>query len=244
MAIYFIVLAGIMLAIIVLIPFIKPVSILKRAIKNGNTNKISHIIQANINIETKFKQGVTPLLLASNFGQIASVKKLLELGANIEEKNEDNETALFIAANKGYSDLVSLLVDWEASLEHIGDCNTTPLLAAATNGYLDSLKHLVEGGANLEARDEEGWTALMIASEQHQEIVEYLIKQNVNIESKGTEVEFELSGDGLNKIIVDKEITALMIASKEGKKFIVQLLIDSGADVKAKSQSGRTYLDF
>ena len=90
------------------------------------------------------------------------------------------------------------------------------LIKYSTRGELDEVKTLIKNGADVNAKNEGGWTALMMASENgHNEVVKILIenKADVNIQDS----------DGW---------TALMMASEYINNDVVKtLLIDYQAKV-------------
>jgi ankyrin repeat protein len=94
-------------------------------------------------------------------------------------------------------------------------------LDSVREGKIDKVKDLIEKGADINAKDNNGMTALMLASKNNRkeivELVELLIKNGADVNAK------DIYGR-----------TALMIASVNGHKEIVELLIKNGADVNAK----------
>ena len=92
------------------------------------------------------------------------------------------------------------------------------LLEAARLGNLPEVKRLLDAGAAVNARDNEGETALMLASGGgHREVVELLLAKEAEVNAKGTGGE-----------------TALMGASFNGHREIVELFLAKRAEVNAK----------
>ncbi len=67
------------------------------------------LLDKGANIETKDKDGWTPLLSATVNGHEAVVQLLLDKGANIEAKDKDGWTPLLLAAENGYEAVVQQL---------------------------------------------------------------------------------------------------------------------------------------
>jgi hypothetical protein len=93
-------------------------------------------------------------------------------------------------------------------------------------GELVKVKHCLIAGADVNAKNADGTTALMLASQQgHLAVVQNLLsaKADVNIQA----------GSGN---------TALILAAQEGHQDVVQALIAAGANVNAKRGGGVTAL--
>ena len=100
---------------------------------------------------------------------------------------------------------------------------------------MELVKYLVENGADINAKNNDGETALMKSSANHEniEIVKHLVENGADVNDKDNNGE-----------------TALMIASAEFKNsgvvkylnIVVEYLVENGADVNAKNNNGETAL--
>jgi len=93
-------------------------------------------------------------------------------------------------------------------------CATTPkmLMQSAESGDYAEVKRLIEEGADVNAKDNNGWTALMIASEAgKEEIANWLIEAGADVSAQ--------DNDGF---------TAFMIALFSGHREMTQLLLPVG----------------
>ena len=89
-----------------------------------------------------------------------------------------------------------------------------------------SVLNLIQTGADVNVQNEQGMTALMMASQNgHVELVVELIEAGANMDTKS------YCGD-----------TALIYATKEEKIYCVQKLIELGANVNIQGEYGRTAL--
>jgi uncharacterized protein len=99
-------------------------------------------------------------------------------------------------------------------------------LDAAASGQLDFVKSLLDSGANIECKNNQGATALILASVKgHELVVELLLDRGADVNVK--------TATG---------ITPLMAAATAGREDVAKLLLDKGADVSATDQQGRTAL--
>ena len=103
----------------------------------------------------------------------------------------------------------------------------TALMRAAWEGDTETVEHLLSNGAEVNAKDNNGWTALMVAAGQG-----YIIKNVQVLLANGAEVNAKNNGG----------VTALMVATGKGHTEAVQVLLANGAEVNAKSNKGATAL--
>jgi ankyrin repeat protein len=106
--------------------------------------------------------------------------------------------------------------------------NGAALVWAARSGAADSIPVLVKHGANPNLTNGvNSWTPLMHAIHKHQvAAVGALLKAGANVEAR--------AGDGT---------TALMMAAGYGYDDIVRVLLDGGADPRARGPQGMSALD-
>jgi ankyrin repeat protein len=101
------------------------------------------------------------------------------------------------------------------------------LISLAEAGKTAAVQSLFSKSCNLNAKNDQGWTALMLAAAKgHFETVEILLNNGVDINAKS-----DKSG-----------CTALMLAAWFGHTAIVEALLNNGARVNIKSDSGKTAL--
>jgi ankyrin repeat protein len=60
-------------------------------------------------MNAKTTSGGTPLMLASNAGNIEMVQMLLDAGADIKAKDREGRTAISVASARGHENIVSLI---------------------------------------------------------------------------------------------------------------------------------------
>ncbi len=80
------------------------------AVVNNNTTLVANLVSsAGIDVDYRFNDDKTALMLASELGNLSTVGALLDLGANADLKSVDNETALKIAVDSGHDYIAAVL---------------------------------------------------------------------------------------------------------------------------------------
>ena len=79
------------------------------AIQKGDIEKVSSLIEKGADVNVRDTDGVTALILASQFGYADIVKLLIDNGANVNARDDEGRTALMKATIKRYKDIVKLL---------------------------------------------------------------------------------------------------------------------------------------
>lgn len=77
------------------------------AANNESIGKL--LIEAGADVNVRQKGNITPLQLASQFGNIELIITLLEQGADINIRNDSGESASDIAAKKGFKEIAEIL---------------------------------------------------------------------------------------------------------------------------------------
>ena len=133
------------------------------------------------------------------------------------------------------------------------------LLNAALNGNNEAVQFLLDLGVNVDCTNEQGSTALMLATEcGHEPVVQTLISGGANVnmhDSYGWTALMFVSENGhfqVTKLLLDKQadvnisnnkgFTALMLASQNGHFQVTELLLNKQATVNNTTSNGWTAL--
>jgi ankyrin repeat protein len=136
---------------------------------------------------------------------------------------------LFSAALAGdVAQLKSLLA---AGADHaaLDDTGETALMHAARAGHVDAVQALLDAGAAADFKSAQGWTALAKAAYNaetecgYPQVIARLHKAGADLDTR-----------------IFFGITPLMLAAGGGDASVVEWLINSGADVLAANDGGRT----
>ncbi len=227
---------------------------LNSILEQGDIN-INDIIEAEIDKDIGLQISMTPLMYASYLDNYEMARYLVEeKGADINAKNEYGWTALTYASDEEHLNMVKYLVENGADIDSealtvtrnleifeyllekgnvdinsVGYLGMTALsLSSIEEGDFEMFKYLLKKGVDVNVKNDDGSTALMVASLYgNLEMVKYLIENGADINAK--------DNDGS---------TALIYASKWANLEEVEYLVKNGADINIKDIEGKTALDW
>ncbi|XP_026684825.1 ankyrin repeat and KH domain-containing protein 1 [Diaphorina citri] len=204
-------------------------SALTLACYKGHLDMVRFLLSAGADQEHKTDEMHTALMEASMDGHVEVAKLLLDSGAQVKTSENEGESLLSLACSAGYYELAQVLLAMHANVEDRGikgEC--TPLMEAASSGNVNGLQAsvILIPGAKINAHTEETQeTALTLACcGGFLDVADFLLKNGANIELGAS--------------------TPLMEAAQEGHLELVRYLLDSGAQVHAKTQTGDTALTY
>ena len=146
------------------------------------------------------------------------------------EEDSEGQAPLDCPAMWADPAVCQVLIDAGADIETKNDKGRSPLHAASCFGKLGTVKMLVRAGAGVRVADNTGATCLMLAAYYgHTETVCYLVGL------PDVEVNYAANDDGF---------TALHCAVQEGHPDVVEVLIDAGADIEARTTEASTPLHY
>ena len=132
----------------------------------GTAALCATLIKAGADVNTTNGTGSTPLLAAAGRGAggMDRIKILVEAGADVHAADNGGNTFLTKAVSQGSTDFVRYVLSQGVDLHAPGNC--TALHMAAEASYPDIMQMLIDYGADKSVQDEDGRTAMDIATEE------------------------------------------------------------------------------
>lgn len=195
----------------------------------GDADKVRLLVKHGAKVDVRSELGRTPLLIAATYvGNTETVKLLLQSGAKVTDRDKFGETVLTSAAKRGDANVLEALITAGADIRASGGFQgRSPLAWAAEEGSLEAIACLLKHGAGDDAKSLN--SALF----------------NAAVRGPASAVRLLLEHKADAKIPSGfAGYTPLMGAaySENLDTEVVTLLLEHGADVKAKAATGDTAL--
>jgi ankyrin repeat protein len=180
--------------------------------------------------EKEFVMSDAAFIKLCEFGTPEAIERAIEAGANMAAVNEDGDGVLDRAVD--YNDdprAAAVLIEHGADVNARGEDGETPLLTASISEEgAELIAMLLEAGADINAADDDGYTALHYAAylNDNPEITAQLLDAGADANL----------GTGFGS-------TPLMLACREGKVQVINLLLDKGADASIEDEDGEKAAD-
>ena len=116
------------------------------------------------NINSRIKNGMSPLMLAAMQGNLTSVSLLLIANADVNLLNDDENNALWFACFSDQIPIAQELLHYGCDINNQNVNGATCLIYAASAGKYDIASELIQSGADLSKQTLDGYNALDCAS--------------------------------------------------------------------------------
>jgi len=116
------------------------------------------------NLNLKYKNGDTPLIIASREGNSEVVKELIKLGADVNILNNDSNGAIWASCFANSLEVLSLLINANADMNNQNINGATALIYASSSKKERVVELLLKSGANRDLETLDGFKALELAT--------------------------------------------------------------------------------
>jgi ankyrin repeat protein len=172
-------------------------TVMNKAIINRHSSIVRLLCQHNADVNLQGECGVTPLILAAEYGDVEITNILLENGANVNTRSfylqisskdrwirddENQCSALIVATMYGHLSIAKLLLkDKRINVNSRTQNGFTAMIMAARTEQIELVRLLIQNGANVNMETKSRHTALEIAiDEVYFPIVKLLIENNAS----------------------------------------------------------------
>ncbi|CAL8085284.1 unnamed protein product [Calicophoron daubneyi] len=206
------------------------------------------------------ESGLSPLHVAAFIGSPEIVQRLLDHGAVVDQATMRCETALHLAARNRQVDVARVLLQHRATVDAKAKDDQTPLHMAVLSGSIEMITLLLSAGAdpNLPTRD--AYTTMHIAAKEgHQDVIRLLLDAGASASArtkkgftplhlaakrgrvKAARQLIQAQPKDVNAF-GQNDLTPLHVATHYNHLRVVELLLDSGAEVGCRAGNGYTPL--
>lgn len=212
---------------------------LQKVAGRGHESLTRFLLEQAAGVDALLEGEVPPLFRAAESGKDKIVRVLLEYGASTETKDKSNRTAIFPAAQRNHRNTLRLLLEAGADVNATDSDGQNLMLLLASERSSKSIKWgteiieiLLQTGIDLEAKDKDGRTALLWAVATGKETLARLL----------------LTGRSTNNADINatnnrgKTALHLAVDVKMNRMPMIELLLDNGANLHARSDGGWTAL--
>ncbi|XP_067685531.1 serine/threonine-protein phosphatase 6 regulatory ankyrin repeat subunit A-like [Haliotis asinina] len=204
-------------------------NILHLACKEGNVEIVKYILTKKLlGINTKGIRGMPPVLQSAYYGKREVFDVLVKQGADLSVVDKNGDSILHLACRRGNVEMVNdILTQKFVDINTKGYMGMPPVLLAVCFFNREVFEFLVKKGADLSVVDKHGDNILhLVCRYGNMKIVNYILTHTtLNINSTN-----------------NKKMTPLLMAAYHGKKDVLGLLLETGADTSAVDHKNNNVL--
>lgn len=200
------------------------------AARMGRVDTVDLLLRSGAKVKPKQKYLSSPLKLAIEAGHLPAAQRLVQaIEADQQKENVRFVDALHAAVTQGYESIVKSLLEIGTPAMEAYDEHTLLVQSAAAKGYTSIVRLLLDAGADMDGtgrnnHDPCSFTALQAAIRGgHVETARCLISAGADVNAARGSTELPLH-----------------MAAQDQSANILQLLLDTGADIHAVSYEGVT----
>ncbi|XP_070176175.1 uncharacterized protein [Littorina saxatilis] len=218
----------------------------------GDVTTVKECLCYHATVDSKDKNGLTPLHIASYNCHVDIASLLADLDANLNATDKSGLAPLHYACHRQCLETVQLLVERGGLVNAVDYEGTTPLHTVCIEGDTDIAELLILHNAHVDAKTSIGWTPLHLACYKGQKDIAQLLLQfraDINTTSRKGNTPLHIARTQSNTDIVRLLVanrahinvinvyneTPLHCACNGNNADIVRLLINHGADVNVQS---------
>jgi len=239
------------------IPLHEVLTDLHNSLPDYFVDAVRFLLDHGADLDAKDNNGLTPLHVLSQYGNIKATRLLLEHGARVDALDNDQLSPLHFASRTGNAEVAHLL------LEHAlnkGDQTLQRLLTIGSEDLdIDTIRFFLERGADVDAVDDNHSTLLHKASHNGNVwVARLLLERGANINARNKDghtplhrvsVSAQALEDTMQLLLKhgadfdavdDTESTPLHMASASGNANATRLLLEHGANVHLQNNEGHT----
>ena len=217
------------------------------AVESGDLNGVKNLLNGNMNLNKTSLGGKSPLHLAAEKGYKEITSLLLDNGVQIDFENWSSKTALHFAVEKGHIEIVDLLLINGANVNAINKgFPSGTSLDLASRLKRKKIVNLLRKNGGLTAKElkpKKNNQKNIEALKKFSEIDELLRNRTSKPKADFETVKRYLSSGADVNLRNQFGGSLLHIASAQGDKPLVRLLISEGAQLNVKNNRAMTPLD-
>ena len=226
-------------------------SLIHFAAKRGSNDTIDYLLDRGMQIDKKNHYGQTPLHIACENGNVNTIEFLLQNEADINAKDKLSQTPLITAMKCNKEDAASFLIINGCKVNEVDYHSWSALFYAAEVGNIKLIKLLIEKKADIDIQDQDGYTPFQVAVLNNKIEASNLLRSDED-GSGSIDIFFTAVTQGNIAIVKDQlskgidvnqkknGVTPLMIAASNDDVDMIKILLEKGADTKARDSNGRT----